>query len=73
MGHGGECAGTDEGEQTAGGSQGAALPQEAKDTEEDERRNGNQEFANFEGDKARNQDSRGNGSQGREQRISQWK
>src|SRR5581483_9340957 len=64
-------AGKKQRDQAASGSQNPAIPPQAEDSENEKRRDDGQEFANLEWDKTRYQDSRGDGSQGREQRISQ--
>jgi hypothetical protein len=71
MHHVRERTGEEESEQ-AGCARHRAMPApETEDAEKEERRNDGEEFADLEGDKTRNQDSRGDGSHGREQRISQ--
>ena len=69
----GERACKYEGEQAANGGQNAVMAEDAQNTEDGERRDDGQEFAKLKGDEPRNQDSRGNGSQGREEWISQRK
>jgi hypothetical protein len=67
----GQSAGEHKGEKSADCGKRAGLTPETSDAENEERRNSGKQFAGFERDKARNHNSRGNGSQGREKGFSQ--